>query len=234
MLLMLALPAAAQSGPDFLFRNPRASFGLRVGYAVPMVSSDIFDDTREELTVESGDFRAPIFGGQLAIRVSSRVDVAFDVSLSKSDTKSEYRDWVGSDDLPIEQWVEFQRVPFVFSAKVYLDDRGRSVGRFAWIPEAWTPFVGAGAGWVFYRFERDGEFIDLETLNIYRDRFISEGSAPTLHVYGGADWSLSPMFLLTAEGRYAWGRADMGSGFVGFDPMDLSGFQVTTGISIRF
>jgi hypothetical protein len=46
MLLMLALPAAAQSGPGFLFRNPRASFGLRVGYAVPMVSSDIFDDTR--------------------------------------------------------------------------------------------------------------------------------------------------------------------------------------------
>jgi hypothetical protein len=115
-----------------------------------------------------------------------------------------------------------------------MGDRGRSVGRFAWIPEAWTPFVGAGAGWVFYRFERDGEFIDYETLNIYRDRFISDGSAPTIHVYGGADWSLSPMVFLTAEGRYAWARADMGVDFVGFDPMDLSGFQVATGISIRF
>jgi hypothetical protein len=234
MLLMMALHAAAQSGPGFLFRNPRASFGLRVGYAVPMVSSDIFDDTREELTVERGDFRAAVFGGQLAIRVAPRVDVAFDVGLSKSAKKSEYRDWVGTDDLPIEQWVEFQRIPFVISAKVYMGDRGRSVGRFAWIPEAWTPFVGAGAGWVFYRFERDGEFIDYETLNIYRDRFISDGSAPTIHVYGGADWSLSPMVFLTAEGRYAWARADMGVDFVGFDPMDLSGFQVATGISIRF
>jgi hypothetical protein len=236
LFLAVALPAAteAQSAPDFLFRMPRVSLGLRVGYAVPLVSSDIFDDTRDQLTVESRDFYSPSLGGQLSVRATPRVDIAFDVTVSRTDTRSEYRDWVDTNDLPIEQVTKFQRIPAVFSAKVYLADRGRSVGRFAWIPASWTPFVGAGAGWVFYRFERDGDFVDFETLDIYTDRFVSEGSTPTIHVYGGADWSLSPTVFLTAEGRYAWGRADMGYDFVGFDPMDLSGFQVATGISIRF
>jgi len=232
--LALPLVAQAQRPPDFLLRTPRVSVGARVGYAVPFASSEIFDFTREQLTVERSDFNAPSIGGQLAIRVTPRVDIAVDLAWSKSETKSEFRDWVDLDDLPIEQWTEFQRAPVVFGVKAYLKERGRSIGRFAWIPEAWTPFVGGGAGWVFYRFEQDGEFVDFETFDIFRDRFTSEGSTPTIHVFGGADWSLGPMVFLTAEGRYSWAEVDMSGDFVDFDPMDLSGFQVTAGFSIRF
>ena len=233
--LAAALPAAGQAAErDFLFRVPRVSLGIRGGYAVARASSEIFDFTRQELTVERSDFDAPAFGGQLAIRVAPRVDVAVDVSVATTRTKSEFRDWVDNNDLPIEQETEYRRVPLTVGVKAYLKDRGRSVSRFAWIPARWAPYVGAAGGWVWYRFEQVGDFVDYETLDIFADHFNSEGTTPTVHVYTGADWSLGPYFVVTAEARYAWARADMSGDFVDFDPMDLSGLQASLGISLRF
>ena len=229
-----AADAVAQSPPDFLFRAPSVSLGLRGGYAVARASGEIFDFTREELTLARSDFDAPSFGGQLAVRVAPRVDVAVDVSVAETRSRSEFRDWVDLDDLPIEQETAFRRVPLTFGVKAYLKDRGRSVGRFAWVPNRWAPYVGAAAGWVWYRFEQVGDFVDYETLDIFGDTFTSSGRAPTLHLYGGADWSLGPQFFLTAEARYAWANADMGADFVDFDPVDLSGLQATVGLSVRF
>lgn len=242
----LAAPAAlaAQERPDFLFRTPRISLGLRVGYALPTASSEIFDFTREQLTVERTDFASATWGGELAVRVAPRIDVAAEfgyASARKLSEMREFTEWVGDTELPIEQTTEFRRVPFTIGVKAYLSERGRSVGRFAWIPARWTPFVGAGAGWVWYRFEQEGDFVDYETYDpveetydIFTDRFVSDGNAPTIHLFGGADWSLGPNFFLTAQGRYTWARADMSRDFKDFDRMDLSGFQATAGISVRF
>lgn len=233
---LAALPAQAdaQGTRDFLFRTPAVSLGIRGGYALARASGEIFDFTREQLTLKRSDFNAPSFGGQLAVRVAPRVDVAVDVSVTHTRAMSEFRDWVDLDDLPIEQETEFRRVPLTFGVKAYLMDRGRSVGRFAWVPSRWAPYVGAGAGWVWYRFHQDGDFVDFETLDIFPDTFTSNGRAPTLHVYGGADWSLGPSFFLTGEARYAWASADLGGDFVDFDPVDLSGLQATVGLSVRF
>ena len=123
-------PVQAQA-PDFLFKSPKVSLGLRGGYAVAQASSDIFDFTREQLTLERSDFDAAAWGGQLAVQVSPRVDIAFDVSMASSERKSEFRDWVDTNDLPIEQLTEFRRVPVTLGFKAYFKDRGRSVGRFA-------------------------------------------------------------------------------------------------------
>lgn len=236
LLLLTAAPGAvlAQSPPDFLLKSPRASLGLRAGYAMATASSEIFDFTREQLTVDRSDFDAPSWGGQLAISLTPRVDLAFDVSVASTRSKSEFRDWVDTNDLPIEQSTEFRRIPLTVGFKAYLRDRGRSVGRFAWIPSKWAPYLGAAGGWVWYRFDQDGDFVDFETFDIFTDRFTSEGQAPTVHVYGGVDWSLGPGVFLTGEARYQWARADMSGDFVDFDAMDLSGIQGTVGISIRF
>lgn len=235
-LLLAGAPGAAlaQAPSDFLLRTPRVSLGLRAGYAMAMASSEVFDFTRDELTLSRSDFDAPAWGGQLAVRLAPRVDLALDVSVASARRGSEFRDWVDTNDLPIEQTTEFRRVPVTLGVKAYLRDRGRAVGRFAWIPTTWAPYVGVAAGAVWYRFDQDGDFVDYETLDIFTDRFTSEGNAPTVHVYGGADWSLSPGLFLTAEARYQWARADMGADFVDFDPMDLSGLVGTVGISVRF
>lgn len=229
-----ALVGAQSTRPDFLFKVPRASMGFRFGYSMALASSEVFDFTQEQLTVSRSDFDAVAWGADVGIRITPRVDVTFGLARSSTTINSEFRDWVGDDDLPIEQTTDFVRMPFTLGIKAYLRDRGRSIGQFVWIPRSLSPFVGASAGWVWYRFEQEGEFVDFETYDIFGDRFTQDGRAPTVHVYGGADWSLTPALFLTGEARYEWAKADMAGDFVGFDAMDLSGFQATVGLAVRF
>lgn len=226
---------AAQEGADFLFRTPRVALSLRGGYSMPRAGSEVFDFTREELFIEKSDFAAPAFQGELAVRVTERVDVAAGVGWALSTTHSEYRDYVGTDDLPIQQTARFERMPLTLSVKGYLLPRGRSLGQFAWVPARWAPYVGAGAGAVRYEFERSGEFVNYQTLDIFNDNLLSEGWGPTAHVFGGIDLSLTRYIVLTGEGRYAWGSTELNPFvFEGFDNIDLGGLQATVGLSLRF
>lgn len=238
VLLTLGLSpraAEAQGREGFLLKEPTVTLGIHMGYAVPNASSEIFDFVQDELTVDKSDFNAPSLAGQLGVRVSPQLDLRLEVGYSRSETRSEMREWVGEDDLPIEQDTYFQRVPVTLGLKWYPSDRGRSVGRFAWIPKDWNPYLGAAAGATWYRFQQEGEFVDFETLDVFFSEFENDGSATTAQLYGGVDYSLAPHFLLTMEGRYSWAESvEMTGDFVGFEPMDLSGFQATIGFSARF
>lgn len=227
--------AAQSSGPDFLFKAPRATLGVHVGFAAPRGQSEVFDFTREQLTFERSELDGASFGAQLGIRASERVEIALDVASVRSQTRTEFRDWVDTDDRPIEQTTYFTRVPASLSAKLYLAERGHSVSRFVWIPAKVAPYLGAGAGLTWYVFEQDGDWVDFETYEVFYDNFRSDGRAETVHAMGGLDVSLGPRFFLNTEARYLWGKAPMDDGdFVGFDDIDLSGFTVTAGLSVRF
>lgn len=227
--------ATAQGREGFLLREPTVALGFQMGYAVPDASSEIFRFVEDQLTVERSDFNAPSLGGFLAVRLGARLDARVDVSFSRAETRSEFRDWVDMDDLPIEQETYLQRVPLTLGLTWYLRDRGRTVGRFAWIPTDWNGYLGAGAGVTWYEFEQVGDFVDFETLDIFSEAYRNDGSTPTAHVYGGVERSLASRLLLTVEGRYTWtDPVEMRGDFVGFEPMDLSGFQVSVGFAARF
>jgi hypothetical protein len=230
----LASSVSAQEGVDFLLKEPRVSLSLRAGYSVPRAESELFDFTREQLTLEKEDLSGGVFQGEFAVRASDRIEVALGFGWASSTTRSEFRDWVGSDDLPIEQTTRFARMPLTLGVKAYLLERGRTLGRFAWVPTRWAPYVGAGAGAVWYGFEQEGEFVDFETLNVFADHFLSQGWAPTAHALAGVDLMVRPRVALSAEGKYAWGNTGLSRDFVDFDDIDLSGFQATVGFSFRF
>ena len=232
----LAAPTAltAQGGPGFLFRQPVVSIGVRAGYSVPSLRSDVFDFTRDELTLSRADYHAPLVGFDVAVRVTERFDLAAGYTFAESDARSEFRDWVDTNDLPIEQTTRLKRQALTFSGRWFLRDRGRSVGRFSWIPTKWAPFVGGGAGWIWHRFEQEGDFVDFETLDVFPEVLISSGTAPVMHVLSGVEISVAPNFVLIGEGRYSWANDDMSRDFVGFENIDLGGFQATAGVAIRF
>lgn len=228
-------PAAGQGGPGFLFKRPVASVSLRGGISLPRAQSDIFDFTRRELTVRDGDFDGSYFGAELAVPVAERWEVAFGVGYSKSSILSEYRDWVDQDDSPIQQGIRYNRTPITLSGKYYLVERGRAIGRFAWIPSRLTPFVGAGVGVVRHEFEQAGDFVDFTTFEVAFDQLRSVGYAPTVHALAGVDLTVLKQMFLTGEVRYAWASGTLDRQFFeGFDKMDLTGLQLTVGISARF
>lgn len=235
LLLGLALgESAAAQGADFLFRRPSVTLGVQVGYALPRAGSEIFDFTREQLTVEKSDFNSVSFGGEVAVRATDRLDVAANLGFEKSSTRSEFRDWVDQDDLPIEQTTRFLRVPLTVGVKFYLTDRGRRISRFSWIPKRWAPYLGAGGGVVWYEFDQTGDFVDFETFDIFFSDFESRGTSPLAYVAAGSELSLGARWLLTGEARYAWASAEMDRDFVGFDNIDLAGFRAALGFAVRF
>ncbi len=233
--LVLPLPVAAQgSGNGFLFRQPVGSFGVRAGFAQASAGSDIFSFMTNELTLGRSDFAGVSYGADLAFRIWSRVDLVLGGAYSGSDVRSEFRRFVDNNDLPIEQTTNLARIPLTASAKLYLTPRGRSVGRFAWIPATFAPFVGVGGGAMWYRFRQQGDFIDMDTFEVFPDTFRSSGWTPTANGFAGLDVSLSPRFGLTGDGRYTWARAPLSSDFSGFDRIDLSGYNASLGLYVRF
>jgi hypothetical protein len=234
---LLAPPAPAQAqhaGDGFLFRPPAVGFTVFGGFARPDAGSDIFDFATEQLTLGRGDFNSPAVGADVAVRLTPRTALTLGAAYAGRATRSEFRDWVDGDEQAIEQSTEFARVPVTVGVKAYLTPPGRSIGQFAWVPARYAPYVGVGGGAMWYRFRQTGDFVDFETLDIFRDEVESSGWTPTAQGLAGLDVSLTPRLVLAGEARYLWARAPLDGAFQGFDPIDLSGLSATLGFSVRF
>lgn len=230
-------PPTRQQRPDFLFGRPHVTVSIRGGYAMPLETpSDVYNQlgADQALRLYRNNFNSASISGEFAVRATDRMDIVMDLGYAGGKIGSEYDQWVDNNNLPIQQTTRFTRKPLTFGIKEYLWSPGRSIGQLAWIPRQWTPFVGAGAGWVWYTFKQTGDFVDFQTNDVYSDRYESSGRTGTVHLFGGADWTLAPNFALTVEGRYSWAKAPMGQDFVGFKDLNLSGFQASAGISLRF
>lgn len=235
--LSIALPARAepqgdgQSEPDFRFSAPNMSLGLRAGFTFQRADSDIYDFLTEQLTLSKSDFDAPTFAIDLAWRLSDRVDAVVGVEYSRRERRSEFREFVDQDGIPIVQDTELSQVPLTLGLRLYLTSRGRRVGRYAWVPARVVPYVGGGAGFTYYRLRQQGEFVDFVDLTIFQDLFESNGWTVSGHALAGIDIRLNPSLGLVLEGRYQWASDDLTGSYVGFEPIDLNGLRTMAGIN---
>ena len=237
--LALATRAEAQgdfggSGNGFLFGAPVGSVSLRMGYSLANAGSDLFSFVTRQMTLRKSDFNTIDLDGDLAFRLAPQMDLVFGAAVAGMTSNSEFRDWMDNSGNPIEQSTTFERAPITATLKMYLQPRGRSIGRYAWIPATIAPYVGVGAGTMWYRFRQEGDFIDFATLNVFHDTFESSGFTPMAHLLAGFDYALGPRWAFTAETRYQFAKAPMSQDFSGFNRIDLSGLTATAGISLRF
>lgn len=229
-----ARPSVAQSAGDgFLFRRPVGALSIHGGFDHAFVGGDLIGFVTKELTIDRSDFSSATFGTSVAVRVSETNDVVLDISFASVSKRSEFRDWIDNNNLPIEQTTSLQRIPVTLGFRHYLSSRGRSIGRFAWIPAARATYIGAGAGLMHYRFHQIGDFIDFQTLNVAPDEFESKALTPVLHALAGMDLSLGRFLLLNGELRYTWAKGPVNRDYVGYHRIDLSGLSALAGFSLR-
>ncbi len=227
-------PPAPGRSPDFLFGRPDGWIGARVGVLMPRAGSDWYDFVTDRLTLARRDFRAPDVTIEGGASLSARADVVVGVSITRAAADSEYRRFVDSDRLPIQQSTRLRTVGLTGSLRYALRDRGRAIGRLAFVPRRVVPFVGAGGGALWYRLEQSGDFVDFVDLSVFDDAFTSQAWTPTAHVLGGVDVGVGRRLRLTVDGRYRWAAGDLSSTWVDFDPIDLSGFSLSGGMSVVF
>lgn len=217
----------------FLFHEPDARLTLRAGYAAANAGSDLFAFTEKQLTLNKGDFSGFTLGGEVAVPISSRFELSLDAGWSRSSKRSEFRNFVDNNNLPIEQTTTFNRVPLTMNTRYNFVDAGRKIGRLAWIPSKVVPWVGGGAGLMWYKFEQQGDFVDFKTNGVFPATLNSDGFSPMIQGMAGLDVSLTPGVALTADARYMKARDDLSGDFVGYKPIDLSGVSVTLGLTFR-
>jgi hypothetical protein len=234
LLAAPALSIAQSEGKGFLFKPPRAAVSFRLGYAGANAGSDVFSFTTDQLTIDKGDFSSLGFETDVSIRLAGSTHAVLSLGISGMDKRSEFRDFVDNEELPIEQNTSFVRVPLTVGIKQYFTPPGHSIGRFAWVPTKVAPYAGIAGGAMWYRFHQDGDFIDFETMDVFSSQFLSDGWTGVGQVMGGADVSLSARLALTGEARYRWAKATLSRDFVDFERLDLAGFSTTVGLTVRF
>jgi opacity protein-like surface antigen len=234
-LAATARPARAQAaGPGFLFGAPHASFTIRTGYDVASANSDLFSTVTNELTLKKSDFSSPTIATDLGFSLNPQVDLVLGLGYSRSAAQSQFRGWLDNNNLPIQQSTSLTRLPLTVSLKAYLAPRGQAIGRLAWVPAKVVPYVGVGAGTMWYSFRQGGDFVDTTTTNVFSDVFQSSGWAPTAHLFAGSDFTITPGMALSIEARYTLANATLSQDFVGFNRIDLSGVSLTAGLTFRF
>ena len=237
-LAIPAVPAAAQlAGNGYLFHAPHATIGIRGGYSAATAGSDVFDDVTRQLTLNKSDFGSLTVGADIAFSITSKLDLTLDAGYSRSNHKSEFRDFVDNNDQPIEQTTSFERIPITANLKLHLAPTGRSIGQLAWIPSRFVPYVGGGVGVMKYRFKQQGDFVDFNTNAVFPATLDSGDD--------GGDWA----FVRAGDGRCGVqlladvrhdARCTLSArprqprdGIQGYDKIDLSGVTASVGLSVR-
>ena len=187
---------------------------------------------RDELTIGERGYDSPLFRFAFGASVSSRVDLVFDVDVSRSRAVSKFEDWEFPDSgLPITQTTELTQVPLNAGVRFWVTPRGRRVGRLAWVPNTLAFHVGAGIGARWYRLAQFGDFVNPD-LRIGSDRYVSQGWAASRHVAAGVSIRLSPRVFAVADARRVWSQRELADEFTG--RLDLDGLQMTGGIEFVF
>jgi hypothetical protein len=224
----------ARPTPDFLFGRPDGSVGFRGSWVFGRAGSDWYDFVTDQLTLESSDFNTGAFGTDLNITVAPRLDVVIGLDYSQSTSNSEYRRFVDNNRLPIAQQTRLRTANIGAGLKFALTERGREVGRLAWVPRKVVPYVGAGGGALWFQVRQSGDFVDFVDLSVFPDVFDTKGWTPSAQLFGGIDVKIHRRAYLTFDGRYLWAAGDLGSDWIDFDPIDLSGARMSVGINLVF
>lgn len=235
MLLVPGLAhAQARGGEGYRFRAPSTALTIRMGVAHPAASGGLFDFVREQLTLGGGAFTGVNAGADMAVMLSPRVAVHVGAAVQHRATSSEYRDFVGTDDLPISQTTTFQRAPLWAGVQWHLLPVGERVGRLAWVPNRVVPYLAAGGGLMHYRFRQDGEFVEAGSLDIFRSEMTTSGWAPLGFAAVGTAVALSPGVALTMEVRRDQARGATAGSFRDFRRIDLAATSATVGLTFRY
>ena len=237
LALASASPLRAQSGEGYLFGAPHGSVSVRGGWQRPSAGGELFADLtspQRGLTLTRSQFNGATMGAEIAVKVLPNLDLTFDAAYMSRTAPSNYRDLVDNNDQEIEQSTLLRRIPATVNARLYLAPRGRSVGRFAWIPNSVAPWVGAGAGLMWYRIEQDGDFVDDLDNSVFHDHFLSDGYTPMAQAMGGVDFTVSPRLAITGDARYLFAKRPTLSGdFRDYKDTDLSGVALSLGLTVR-
>jgi hypothetical protein len=230
ILLVAGAGRAEASGFDVRIGGffPRAR---DCGSASPGAEYTLFQDVCNLYFVGKSDFDGVYGGVEYNHVLSKNLEVGVHYDYYSRTTDTSYRNYTRPDGSEIRQSLRLRVAPLGVTLRLLPTGKRHQI----------VPYVGGGVDALFYKYEEYGDFIDFfdPALTVKPDHFVSESTAFGVHALGGLRVYLNRDFAVVGEGRYQWGKDDMGEDFSPNEPglvnrIDLGGWTFTVGLHVRF
>ncbi|HVR97431.1 MAG TPA: hypothetical protein VMW27_12505 [Thermoanaerobaculia bacterium] len=217
-LLAAAAPAWAQQ-QGYYERD--GAFRLRMGLFTPDGESEYWTGKELEFTGEAADLENIVVGTDYLLTLSPWTGVLFSGSFFEGDTTQSY---IGFEDNFGDRIRHDTTLDLgTFTAAFVFQLAGEEVPI--------RPYLGFGGGLYVWRLEESGDFIDLDTLEIFDATLESDGAVLGYFGVAGVEVPLGRSFSLLAEGRWHQAEDELSGDFEDFGTIDLSGLEITAGLS---
>jgi hypothetical protein len=203
------------------------SVRFRLGYQQPDGGGSYWEDKALTWTGASSDLDGMVWGIDGRFMITPTIGFQTGWEYSSSSVDQSYLDWVDGDGRDITHRTR-QTLNEVNGLFVY-----RPLTR-----SPLRPFIGAGAGWLFWDIQESGRFIDFadpQDPQIFSTTYSATGSTLSALAIAGVDIRVSRGASFFVEGRYRWANADLGGAFSGLGfGTDFDGYQISGGFSFDF
>ena len=170
------------------------------------------------------EFNNASIGAEWLIGFGDYVEAGLGVGFYQQTVLSVYDDYINVDGTEIAQDFKLRVTPVTTTARFF------PFGLRAAI----QPYAGVGVGFFNWRYSEVGEFVDFNTFDVFRDRFVATGN-DVGGVYLGGLRVAGSRFAVGGEIRYqdVQGVVGIDQGFLD-ERIDLGGLTTSFTFNVRF
>jgi hypothetical protein len=218
-LLVAAAPALAQRG----HYDRDGAFRLKVGLFTPEGDSQYWNDKAEDFTGGAEDLENISFGLEYLLSVGPRTSVLFSGNFFEGDTTQAYEDFEDNFGDRILHDTTLDILSLTAGFVFHLTEPDAPI----------RPYLGVGGGVYSWRLEEAGDFIDLDTLEIFNATLESDGVVLGYYGVVGVEVPIGRTVSFFGEGRFHRAEDELSGDFegLGFGDIDLSGREISAGLS---
>jgi hypothetical protein len=235
MWMAAGVLAAAASVGSASAQAENGAFQFRAGVFSPSGGGEFFDENEEVFTFDASDLTGGAIGATYLQPISPRWELGWNLDFSEGSDVTRYRDIEDEDGFPILHDSRLSRVPVTVDLRFLPGGRYAARGsRGQYAARRPIPYLGAGIGANFWRYEEEGDFVDFGTNEIFTDEFVDRGVAMETHVLAGLELPVGRLWSLALEGRYSWSDDELSDDFEGLGKIVMDGGSAFLGFTYRY
>ncbi len=206
-----------------------ADFGavrIRAGLFEPQGDSAYWANTMDRYIGKPDDFQDATFAMDYLWRYRPSAGLLFSFGFFSGEELQSYLDYVDDQGFEIDHTTTLDIADFTVAWLYQFGRRDAAV----------QPYLGAGAGVVFWDLQEVGWFIDFADPSqpVVSADYRTDGTTLEYFALAGIEVPISRAFSLLAEARWRRAEDDLSGEFAMDHEIDLSGTELTIGMSWNF
>jgi Outer membrane protein beta-barrel domain len=170
------------------------------------------------------DFGSGVIGAEYMVGLGRFIEVSGGIGYQSGSAPAIYEHFQDIDGSEIDSDLKLKIVPITGIVRVF------PTGRRAPI----QPYAGVGIAALRWHYSESGEFLDPQTLEIFRDQFKGDGTEVAPIFLGGVRAPIGDNFLVGGEVRFTNAEGDLDPTEFQGDKIDLGGTTFLANLTWRF